>query len=146
MAPMTMKAACQPHSAAIHGTLRGASTAPMLAPELKMPVANERSRLGKYSAVALIAAGKLPASPIASSARASMKPATDTGTAAMPTAAITVPSAAPIGMANACEIAPSDQTVMARMKACLVPRRSTTRPANNIEMAYTNWNTAVMLA
>jgi len=39
----------------------GAKIAPMLAPELKMPVASARSFLGKHSAVVLMDAGKLPA-------------------------------------------------------------------------------------
>jgi hypothetical protein len=43
-------------------------------------------------------------------------------------------------------MAPSDQTTIASAKARLVPRRSTTRPANSIEIAYTNWKAAVMLA
>jgi hypothetical protein len=55
-----------------------------LAPELNIPVANDRSFLGKYSAVTLIAAGKLPASPNASNAREKINPTTDTGTAAIP--------------------------------------------------------------
>ena len=49
----------------------------MLVPELKSPVANARSFAGNHSAVALIAAGKLPASPIPSAKRAAMNPATD---------------------------------------------------------------------
>ena len=48
----------------IHGTTSGATTAPMLVPELKMPVASARSRFGNHSATVLIAAGKLPASPM----------------------------------------------------------------------------------
>ena len=56
---MRIKAACQPQASAISGTVIGAKIAPMFAPELKIPVANERSFLGKYSAVALIAAGEL---------------------------------------------------------------------------------------
>ena len=40
----------------------GAAKAPMVAPALKMLVASALSFLGKYSAVALIAAGKFPAS------------------------------------------------------------------------------------
>ena len=65
MIPTTIKAVSQPHSSAMTGTVSGARIAPTLAPELKMPVANARSFFGKYSAVALIAAGKLPASPMA---------------------------------------------------------------------------------
>ena len=49
----------------------------MLVPELKMPVASARSFFGNHSAVTLIAAGKLPASPNPSASRAKMKPATD---------------------------------------------------------------------
>ena len=62
----------------------GAKIAPTLAPELNIPVANERSCLGKYSAVALMAAGKLPASPMAKIIRANIKPSTEAGIAAMP--------------------------------------------------------------
>ena len=40
--------------------------------------------LGKYSAVAFIAAGKLPASPNARTARLTMKPATETLKAVIP--------------------------------------------------------------
>ena len=50
-----MKALCQPQMLAISGTVIGARMAPTLAPELKIPVASERSLLGKYSAVALMA-------------------------------------------------------------------------------------------
>ena len=48
-------------------------SAPMDAPELKIDVAKARSFLGKYSAVTLIAAGKLPASPRARMQRAAIK-------------------------------------------------------------------------
>ena len=44
----------------------GAIRAPIEAPELKIDVAKARSFFGKYSAVTLMAAGKLPASPRAS--------------------------------------------------------------------------------
>ena len=143
---MMMKAACQPHSSAITGTVIGARMAPILAPELKMPVAKERSFFGKYSAVALMAAGKLPASPSASTARPNMKPATETGTAAMPTAASILLNVLPIATEYACRIAPTDHTTIASTKALRVPILSITRPANSIEIAYTNWNTAAMLA
>ena len=39
------------------GTERGATMAPKLVPELKIPVAKARSFLGNHSAVALIAIG-----------------------------------------------------------------------------------------
>jgi hypothetical protein len=44
--PIMMKAACQPQIAASTGTVIGARMAPTLAPELKMPVAKERSFSG----------------------------------------------------------------------------------------------------
>ena len=50
--------------------VRGASKAPIVAPELKILVEKARSFFGKYSAVAFMAAGKLPASPIAKIIRA----------------------------------------------------------------------------
>ena len=71
------KAQYQPHVNVIHGTTSGVAIAPTLVPELKIPVASARSRFGNHSAVTLIAAGKLPASPIPSAKRANMNPATD---------------------------------------------------------------------
>ena len=53
--------------------LIGATNAPIVLPELKMLVANARSFLGKYSAVTLMAAGKLPLSPMPSTMRETMK-------------------------------------------------------------------------
>src|SRR5688572_32742456 len=97
MAPITINAVCQPQLTAIQGTVKGARIAPTLAPELKIPVANERSFLGKYSAVALMAAGKLPASPIANTAREIIKPIIETGIAAMPAIANTLLVKWPIG-------------------------------------------------
>ena len=44
-APVAMNAQCQPHVSVIHGTTSGVISAPMLVPELKMPVASARSRL-----------------------------------------------------------------------------------------------------
>ena len=63
---MMMKAASQPYLRARGGIVAGAMRAPTEAPALKMEVAKARSFLGKYSAVVLMAAGKLPASPRAS--------------------------------------------------------------------------------
>ncbi|MNR36303.1 hypothetical protein D3C85_1542040 [compost metagenome] len=111
--PITMNAASQPHIPAISGTQIGARIAPTFAPELKMPVAKERSFFGKYSAVALIAIGKLPASPIASTARDSMKPAIATGMTVRPNALDTAAMPSPIGTAKACMIAPVDQMTIA---------------------------------
>ena len=62
---MMMKAISQPHARASRGIVAGAASAPTDAPLLKIEVENARSLAGKYSAVALMAAGKLPASPMA---------------------------------------------------------------------------------
>ena len=70
---MTTKAISHPSHAARGGIVAGATRAPTEAPALKIDVANARSFLGKYSATALIAAGKLPASPIAKISRANIK-------------------------------------------------------------------------
>src|SRR5258705_3951363 len=96
-----IKAHSQPQFSLIHGTVSGARTAPTLAPELKIPVANDLSFFGKYSAVALIAAGKLPASPKANIARENIKPATDTEKMVIPNHPNTTEIPSPIGMANA---------------------------------------------
>jgi len=68
----------------------GAARAPTVAPALKILVESALSFLGKYSAVALIAAGKLPASPTASTKRAKINSVTltDTTMEASPTVAI----------------------------------------------------------
>ena len=63
---MIMKAISQPHARASNGIVAGAANAPTDAPLLKIEVEKARSFLGKYSAVTLMAAGKLPASPTAS--------------------------------------------------------------------------------
>ena len=72
-----MNAQYQPQVMVITGTTSGVTSAPMFVPELKMPVANARSRFGNQSATTLIDAGKLPASPRPSANRAAMNPATD---------------------------------------------------------------------
>ena len=70
---MMIKAISQPQALASSGIVSGAMSAPMDAPALNIDVANARSFFGKYSAVVLIAAGKLPASPSASTLRATRK-------------------------------------------------------------------------
>ncbi len=62
--------------AAITGTEMGAMSAPTCAPELNMLVEKALSFFGKNSAVVFIAAGKLPASPRASTKRANMNSVT----------------------------------------------------------------------
>ena len=79
-----------------------------------MPVAKERSFLGKYSAVALIAAGKFPASPMANTALENINPAIETGTAAMPNQPKIALMPVPNGTDKACMIAPHDQMMMAQ--------------------------------
>ena len=75
---MMMKAISQPNSSAKGGMLTGAARAPTEAPALKMEVAKARSFFGKYSAVTLMAAGKLPASPMARTARQNRNRYTET--------------------------------------------------------------------
>jgi hypothetical protein len=65
-----------PNALAIKGTVKGASRAPICAPELKTVVANALSFFGKYSAMAFIDAGKFPASPIARTKRAKINSVT----------------------------------------------------------------------
>src|ERR1700674_3190879 len=47
--PVKRNAHRQPRCTAIHGTVSGATRAPMFVPELKMPVASARSFLGNHS-------------------------------------------------------------------------------------------------
>src|SRR3982751_3610274 len=77
IAPVAMKAARQPHLEVIQKTTGGVTIAPMLVPELKIPVASARSFFGNHSATVLIAAGKLPASPRPKAIRAAPKPTAD---------------------------------------------------------------------
>ena len=138
IAPMIKKADSQPHFETIQGTDNGAKMAPTLVPELNIPVANDLSFFGKYSAVALMAAGKLPASPNPKMALENIKPAIEKGTEVIPihpnTATILIPS----GIAQACKIAANDQMMMAQAYPDLVPNLSTILPANNKLIAYTN--------
>ena len=68
---------------------KGGSKAPICAPLLNTLVANPRSFFGKYSAVILMAAGKFPDSPMASTQRAARKSQTLTvDTVHMPSATV----------------------------------------------------------
>ncbi len=129
-----MKANCQPQCKAIQGTVSGASMAPTFAPELNIPVANDLSFFGKYSAVAFIAAGKLPASPNANTARETMKPNIETGIT-RPTAEKTPEKIPPISMEYACIMAANDQMIIAQVNPFFVPNLSIKGPANNMDMA-----------
>src|SRR3569833_3246320 len=73
-APVTTNAVCQLYAPSSQGTSIGATTAPMLAPELNNPVAKARSRLGNHSATLFMAAGKLPDSPTPNAVRATANP------------------------------------------------------------------------
>ena len=56
---------------------KGARKKEAQVPELKMPTALARSSVGNHSVVALMAAGKLPDSPMPRKMRAMQKPATE---------------------------------------------------------------------
>ncbi len=105
---------------------KGAMSAPIVDPALNMLVAYARSFLGKYSAVAFIAAGKLPASPMASTQRAMMNRVSDTSAifAARSTFSATARRAAASGRPTMCSVAtphsawrqaPADQMPMLHM-------------------------------
>ncbi len=137
------------------GIVRGAANAPIVAPALKIAVASALSFFGKYSAVALIAAGKFPDSPIAKTTREKIINTTltliisptsppifincsiDSRAPANPTnqLPVTIPDV-PIPQI-ACRHAPIDQRKIAQRKPFLVPSQSTNRPANNMAIAYT---------
>ena len=72
-----MNALSHPHALAMNGMVAGAARAPTDAPLLKMAVAKARSFFGKYSAVTLMADGKLPDSPNANMRRQAMNRYTD---------------------------------------------------------------------
>src|SRR5208282_3802220 len=61
--PMTTNAPRQVTRMTSVGTSSGTNTLPALVPELKMPAASARSRLGNHSAMVLRQTGKLAASP-----------------------------------------------------------------------------------
>src|SRR5690606_1776172 len=137
----------------------GAANAPTVAPALKILVANPRSFFGKNSAVALIAAGKLPDSPIARIIRAKTNNVTLTEITAPTSPTAPISSLAfskptnqlPVRIPDvaipqkAWRHAPTDQTPIDHRNPLLVSIQSTNLPANNIEPAYTIENTAVML-
>ena len=72
-----MNAPRQPHRTLIHATTTGASMAPTLVPELKIPVASARSFFGNHSATALMLAGKTAASPKPRANRETAKPVSE---------------------------------------------------------------------
>ena len=110
---MMMKAISQPQNFAITGIVSGAASAPTEEPELKIEVENARSFFGKYSAVTLIAAGKLPASPSASTARHARKSHTETVMPIIETKPAAFSQPVPTPQA-ACRHAPKDQMKIAQ--------------------------------
>ena len=120
--------------------MSGVISAPMLVPELKMPVAKARSLRGNHSATVLIDAGKLPASPRPSRKRASAKPA-----AAPPSVTNETPvfsSRLRVGncsqgteSAKAWPTAATLHRTMAIVKPFFVPSLSITRPARSRPIA-----------
>ncbi|MNI76064.1 hypothetical protein D3C73_1322680 [compost metagenome] len=133
----------------MYGMVTGAAKAPTVAPALKILVANARSFLGKYSAVALMAAGKFPASPRASTKRAKMNserlvdkikvvlPTVESACFAPAKLMAQVPVIMPeVAIPQKAWIhAPTDQIPMAQRKPFLVSIQSTKRPATNIDPA-----------
>ena len=75
--PVARKPACQPYLPVARATRMGAMKKLTLVPELKRPVAVARSSAGNHSEMALMAAGKLPDSPMPRKRRAMQKPATE---------------------------------------------------------------------
>ena len=121
----------------IQGTTSGVTSAPMLVPELKMPVARARSFLGNHSATALIEAGKLPASPSPSTSRDSASPAV-----APPRNTTAGGSMERVGIrshgsqsAAPCITAPMLQTTTASANPRRTPMRSMIRPESSRPMA-----------
>ena len=119
-----MNAICHPHLAAISGTQIGATTAPMLVPELKMPTASARSLFGNHSATVLIDAGKFAASPTPSRKR-------------------TKPKVIAL-RAKAVPIAASDHQATAMPSPSFVPIRSRIFPQTSIITAYDAWKAMTM--
>src|SRR5512140_925823 len=104
--------------------MAAATTAPMFAPELKIPVVSARSFLGNHSAVALMAAGKLPASLRPRNERATPKPNTDP--------------------ASACAAAAIVHPTSEREYPIFVPYLSMNHPNQSNPTAYAAWNAVVM--
>ena len=90
--------------------------APTFVPALKIPTARARSLRGNHSATAFKLAGKTPASPNPSTARATMNAVSDD--------------------TNPCAIAAKLQVIIAIAYPMRVPTLSTSRPSSNIPKAY----------
>src|SRR5690606_23950309 len=133
------------------GIVSGAARAPTVAPALKMLVAKPRSFFGKNSAVALMAAGKLPDSPIAKIIRAKINSVTLTDTTRPTSPTVPINSLASSKPTNQFPVkipdvaipqyawihAPTDQMPIAHKNPRFVSIQSTNLPANSMEPAYT---------
>ena len=124
-----MNAQYQPYASVIHGTTSGATTAPMLVPELKMPVASARSRFGNHSATILIDGGKVPRF-----ADAEREPRRDEaghrGGIGQPDEREDRRHRRPNTAASACAIAARLHSTIAIAKPSFAPMRSMIRPAD----------------
>ncbi len=107
--PIRTKAICQPNHLVNSGTVRGVSTAPTAAPELKMPLPRLRSDGGRISPVTRRAHGQLNDSPTPSRARMAIR--------------------APSTGENAEAMAASDQSPTAPAYTLRTSSLSTTKPA-----------------
>ena len=141
---MIMNDISHPQNFAISGIESGAASAPTDEPELNIDVANARSFFGKYSAVTLIAAGKLPASPSASTARQARNSHTDVVMPIMPRKPTAFNAEVPTPQ-PAWRHAPSDQMKIAQRYHFFVPSRSMNLPAKRLQSAYMIENTAVIV-
>ena len=131
---MMMKLISQPQYLAMSGIVSGAASAPTEEPALKIDVANARSFFGKYSAVTLMAAGKLPASPSARTARHARKSQTDVVTPIIPKKPTALRAEVPTPH-PAWRHAPSDQVKIAHRYPFLVPSLSMNLPAKRLHKA-----------
>src|ERR1017187_274091 len=124
VAPAATKAPRQVKATTSSGTSSGTTTLPILAPELKRPVASARSPLGNHSATVLMQAGKLAASPMPRKNIAKPKVSTEV--------------AAPGDMAAML------QSTMAMASPLRVPSQSVNHPAPTSPIAYATLNEAKM--
>ena len=113
---MKRKGNCQlcPSTETTAPTMKGAKIAPMLVEASKTPVAKARSFFGNHSATVLIAAGKLPDSPIP-----------------RPKRAIINPIKLNAGLIAACNIPKKLHIAIERVYPILVPSLSIVPPMNN---------------
>ena len=122
IAPMMMNATCQPNDVAI-STVTNEIITPTFVPELNSPVASARSRCGNHWPIALIEAGKFPASKAPRKNRATTNPI--------------VPRASAVSM----DI--TDQPMRAMASPNFTPFASMIRPAKDGNAAYAavnaNW-------